>query len=532
MTTERGGAPSVEWGALPPDALADHLTRQRWSGARGTTVTNVRVSAWVPFPLADEGVECAITIVDGSVSGAAVRWQLPLIVRDALTCDAVVVTADGTAVCDATADADFREALRAAIAAGRELAGRDAEGRALRWRVRRIGDDDRLAAHLPSKVGGAEQSNTSLLYGQAAIVKLFRRLESGPQPDVEIGGALAQVRFAHVPALLAAIELEGDDDRCTVLGMAQALVPEARDAWDVAVARARATLAASDGRDEAEARAAAEEEARRLGVVTRRLHDALAAVDDPDFAPRSATPADVHGWVADAARAFDAALEAVGSDGRPAGVERGVGMSDAHAALSELAARGGELRARLDLLAERVGDDAGQRIRHHGDYHLGQVLRASDGTLAVIDFEGEPARPLDERRERHSPLRDVAGMLRSFGYAAAAALREVGEEEPAAGRAREWEAGARAAFLSGYFAPDGADGARAPGRASYLPRERAAADAIVRTFELEKLFYELRYEVRNRPDWLPIPLRGLTALLASTERGDAHAPAPPGGGVR
>jgi maltose alpha-D-glucosyltransferase/alpha-amylase len=527
VTAPRGSVPDLDWGALPPEALAEHLARQRWSGARGTSITDVRVAAWVPFPLADDAAPCAIAIVDGSVNGAPVRWQLPLVVREALTCDPVVVRDDGVPVCDATADAAFREALREALAAGRELEGRDAGGRVVRWRARRVGDDRRLDAPLPSRVGGAEQSNTSLLYGQAAIVKLFRRLESGPQPDVEIGGALAEVRFAHVPALLAVVELVADERR-TVLGMAQALVPQARDAWEVAVAHARATLAAADDQGAAAARAAAEEEARRLGIVTRRLHDALAAVREPDFAPEPATPDDVRGWAADAARAFEQALEAIDA---PEGDADGAGVGDARAALGTLAARGGELRARLERLAARAARDAGQRIRHHGDYHLGQVLRADDGTLAVIDFEGEPARPLEERRRRHSPLRDVAGMLRSFGYAAAAALREVGEDEPTAARAREWEAAARAAFLAGYFEPDGPGAAPAPGRPSYLPRERAAADALVRVFELEKLFYELRYEVRNRPDWLPIPLRGLTALLASTDRDDAAMRTPLGGGA-
>jgi maltose alpha-D-glucosyltransferase/alpha-amylase len=157
--------------------------------------------------------------------------------------------------------------------------------------------------------------------------------------------------------------------------------------------------------------------------------------------------------------------------------------------------------------AERAGDDAGCATRHHGDYHLGQVLRTADGTFYIIDFEGEPAKPLEERRARHSPLRDVAGMLRSFAYAAATAAIERPRDADVAARAAQWEHEARAAFLAGYFAP---------GTGGYLPRERPSADALLTVFELEKAFYELHYELRNRPTWVLIPLAGIARLTHST----------------
>ena len=290
MTAARAGAPQLDWGALPPASLADHLARQRWSGARGAAITDVRVAGWIPFPLAqDDPDPCAIVLVDGRVNGAPVRWQLPLL--------APADAASDLASADATAHAAFRDALRSALATERELSGRTSDGRPLRWRARAVAGGDALAAALPSHVGGAEQSNTSLLYGEAAIVKLFRRLERGPQPDVEIGRALAATRFAHVPALLAVVELdEGNDEPATVLAMAQALVPRARDAWEVVVAHARAALTGgSSGEGIAEA--------RRLGEVTRRLHDALAAVEDAAFAPGPASPPRDRGWAADAGRA-------------------------------------------------------------------------------------------------------------------------------------------------------------------------------------------------------------------------------------
>jgi maltose alpha-D-glucosyltransferase/alpha-amylase len=160
-----------------------------------------------------------------------------------------------------------------------------------------------------------------------------------------------------------------------------------------------------------------------------------------------------------------------------------------------------------------VGADAGAAVRHHGDYHLGQVLRSAAGELFVIDFEGEPARPLAERRLKHSPLRDVAGMLRSFAYAAAFAAR--GAPPAAAGaaaaRAAAWEAAARDAFVGAYFA--------AGGPAPYLPPSDAGAGALLALFELEKLVYEVRYELLNRPDWAGIPLGALARRLTANGGG-------------
>jgi maltose alpha-D-glucosyltransferase/alpha-amylase len=522
MSTRRGDAPRPDWAGLAPAALASYLARQRWSGARGARIDGVRVSAVVPFPLAPHGSAppCAILIVDGLVNGAPTRWQLPLVALPADTPGTAepVLVRDGLGLFEAVAWAVFRDRLREALAEGATLIGEDAAGGEVRWTARAVGDAPWAREPLPSRVGGAEQSNTSLLYGDSTILKLFRRLESGPQPDVEIGAALAAAHFAHVPALRGVLELQLDG-ATTVSGMAQALVPAARDAWAVAVDAARAAVAAPDEAAADAALDAAAHMSRRLGAATRALHDALAAVPDEDFAPQRATPADVDRWVAAAGAAFDDALAAV----MPSTAEayETAAFDAARTALESLAERRAELRAHLDGLGASVGEDAGQRIRHHGDYHLGQVLVDAYGDYAIIDFEGEPARPLAERRARHSALRDVAGMLRSFGYAAGAALTgdAVGATHLARGAA--WERATRGAFVAGYFA-----GSHATGdghvRADYLPASRAHADALLRVFELEKLFYELRYEVRNRPDWLPIPMRGLTALLSD----DATASSP------
>lgn len=549
-------------GVLADRAVAAYVARQRWSGAKAGPPRDVRVETLVPLEAApfDAVGPAVVALVRGVVGGRAVRWQLPLVSRAAprLAREAVDVVLwsgrDPHAVCDGTLDPAFRLALLEALARGAALGGADGP----RWRgvpldaegaTRLAEAHARAAARAEaadvarvSRVLGAEQSNTSMTFGDDVIVKLFRRLEPGVQPDVEIGAVLARRGFPHAPRLLGTLVLE-DDEGETVAGMAQALVRGAADAWAHAVEAARRCADAADDAAAHAAAAAYGEEARRLGGVTRALHDALAATDERSdaFGMVPATAADVARW-ADATRASLASA------------------LDAPAA----AARADAVRAAIDACVAAVGDDAGAMIRHHGDYHLGQVLRGADGSLHVIDFEGEPARPLAERRARHAALRDVAGMLRSYGYAAATAERATpdgapGAERPAeasagaadgdrvarAARLAHWEGTARSAFLAGYLdgahdrahdgahdgvapARQGADAGAAADRPAYLPGARTATAALVRLFELEKVCYEVRYELANRPDWLPIPVAGLARLLdaprvpaAADVRGDA-----------
>jgi trehalose synthase-fused probable maltokinase len=163
-------------------------------------------------------------------------------------------------------------------------------------------------------------------------------------------------------------------------------------------------------------------------------------------------------------------------------------------------------------VAAAIGGDAGTLIRHHGDYHLGQVLRSGDGNFMIIDFEGEPARPIPERRTRNSALRDVAGMLRSFSYAAAMAAPGSERASAAALRTRRlaWEKMVHDRFLEGYFADP---------NATFLPQERANSDRLVMLFELEKVFYELAYEINNRPVWIGVPLAGAARRLGVPSAG-------------
>ncbi|GJG85137.1 aminoglycoside phosphotransferase [Gemmatimonadetes bacterium T265] len=462
--------------AVPADRLAAYLAGRRWSGARGGELHVLGGgSAGVVFHEPSVQLFVERVRVDG---GAPYELLMPLVVRPVTHAD-VPPAADrladdgGTAVFDATFDAEFRLRLLDALRGAAAFAG-DAV-------VARAPDPDAIPSVRTSRVGTVEQSNTSIVYDGAIILKLFRRVEVGENPDVEIGRFLTERGFAHVPRLYGTVTLRRAGGEATI-AMAQALVPGAEDAWAYAV---RAAGDALGGRADAAAYAA---EAGRLGAVTRALHDALAGdAAHADFAPEPARLDDVRRWAAGAHAAYDAMHVAADA----AGTRLPGAVLDRAGAL-----------APVDAAAAEAGDDAGTAIRHHGDYHLGQVLRAADGRLFVVDFEGEPARPLAERRRKHSPLRDVAGMLRSFAYAAAFAARERATD---AAHGAAWERAARDAFVAAYFGP---------GPAPYLPRARAHADALVRLFELEKLFYELRYELQNRPDWVGIPLAGLARLAA------------------
>jgi len=326
-----------------------------------------------------------------------------------------------------------------------------------------------------SRLMGAEQSNTSLVYDERVILKLFRRLQPGHNPEVEVTQALGAQGFSRVAAPLANLRV-GDFD----LAVLQPFLAGAAEGWALALTSLRDLFGMHDTQsvpvidpdapppvaDPAQAGGDFSGEAARLGTMTGGMHVALA-----DAFGRH--PADPKIWAASIARQ----LEAVGVDD-----------VDHDAAL-----------AVLDRMAVA---EPGPAIRVHGDYHLGQVLRTDAGWY-VLDFEGEPARSLDERRRPTSALKDVAGMLRSFHYAAAVARTERDSEELDQ-LAAAWEDRNRQAFLRGYM--------RAAGPGGIVADDTRSFDAVLAGFELEKAVYELGYERAHRPDWEPIPLAALRRL--------------------
>jgi maltokinase len=304
------------------------------------------------------------------------------------------------------------------------------------------------------------------------FLKLYRRLEAGPNPELELLRALAAQRFPNAPALQGALETAGPPVE-TALASVTAFVPSAGGGWELTLE--------SLGDDPSWL----PERAWRLGEVTAGLHTSLAASDvDPHLAPEEPS--------AEALGLLAAAI-----DEEIASTFATLPEDDA---LGAVAHRAEDLRDLVQELA--AAGPSGLAIRTHGDYHLGQVLWTTDGDWVVIDFEGEPARSLPERRRKRSPVRDLAGMTRSFAYAADTGLLLQGHVPPDG-----WVDACREAFLEGYL--DSAD-------ERLLPPSRSGFDRLLALFEVEKLVYELRYEARNRPDWASIPVVGLLRLLEPT----------------
>ena len=315
---------------------------------------------------------------------------------------------------------------------------------------------------------GAEQSNTSIVYDDALVLKAFRRVEAGDNPELEMLRFLSARDFPHVAELGGWYQYEGELMDAT-FGVVQRFVANARDGWE---------LALDELADDPERFVA---RLRDLGAVIGRMHTVLAS-DPTDLAFAPEEPSDES--LALLTATIDEEIERVFLE-----------LPDTEA-VAPIAGRGAEVRDRLQLLSH-VGA-RGKVIRTHGDLHLGQTMLGDDGWV-VLDFEGEPARPLIERRRKRSPLRDVAGMLRSFAYAASASDMQRGHPAP-----EGWEERAREAFLGGYL--EAVD-------AVLMPPGEAATRTMLSIFELEKAVYELRYELNNRPDWVGIPVAGIVRLL-------------------
>jgi maltokinase len=315
---------------------------------------------------------------------------------------------------------------------------------------------------------GAEQSNTSIVFDEELILKVFRRLEAGINPELEVLRFLTEHSFENIAELFGWYAYAGRQMDAT-LGILQRFVPDAPDGW----ARALDTMGSQS--DDFLATV------RRLGEVIGAMHTTLGSDShDPSFCPEE-TSAESLGLLT---ATVDEEIESVFLD-----------LPEDVPELEPIRGRGEEVRERLRLLTNLGG--TGRVIRAHGDFHLGQTLWAGDDWV-ILDFEGEPARSLPERRRKRSPLRDVAGILRSFSYAASAGPLLRGVEPPA-----DWESRARAQFLEGY---------RDTVEQSLVP-SGTSMDKLLSVFELEKSVYELRYELNNRPDWVRIPVAGIVRML-------------------
>jgi maltokinase len=362
--------------------------------------------------------------------------------------------AGGRIAYDALHDADLTKPLLAAIASNANLGP---------LQLRRVEGAD-FETDLDSLVLTGEQSNTSLVFGEESILKVFRRLSPGPNPDLEVTTALHSLGSPQVAEPLGWIEtrLEGVPTSLAILSRYLRL---ATDGWTLAATSVRDLYASPDLRA-ADAGGDFSGEARRLGAATAQVHADLAAA----FGTDELGPEAVGELTERMFRKADLAVAAVPELGKHADM-----IGDAYAALAKL---------RGPFPVQRV----------HGDYHLGQVLRTETGWV-VLDFEGEPATPLAQRRARSSALRDVAGMLRSFDYAARHQLIGHPDQVALNDVARDWVRRNAAAFCAGYAEAGGLD--------------PEANQVLLTALQLDKAVYEVLYEARHRPSWLSIPLDSL-----------------------
>ncbi|MDB4877529.1 MAG: trehalose synthase [Gemmatimonadetes bacterium] len=488
--------------ALSSDDLLRFLGKQRWFAAKGAAVSGARVRDMVVLPWGDGAFGIARIAV--RIADAEEVYQLPVAARKARpdgTPDVAIIDTGDVTLLDAVHDPDFRAGLASAVASGVTVAGPSG----VTWVTGPIGAKRVTLGDNPvTKVGAAEQSNTSIVIGDRAIMKLFRVLKPGVHPDVEVAHFLTtRTDFRNTPALIASVAFASDDERMTA-GMVQEYLAGSTDAWSYALERGKEYFSAPPNRDAPNTFA---DDAKRLGAITRTMHEALASDDDdPAFAPEPVSHEDIDRWAHRAQQSIRDSL---------ALLERQVSSPDFPkervAEAQALVRRGDHYIGWVDEIDDQLGDDLGSSIRVHGDYHLGQVLHTAQGDFMIIDFEGEPSKSLAERREKTSPLRDVAGMLRSFAYAAATLAMSVDKKIDAATRelrSARWERDVRTAFLAGYLG----DPAERDDHPDVLPEEEVHVRQLITLFETEKAFYELAYELNNRPAWAWIPMRGISKL--------------------
>lgn len=432
--------------------LPEYLAAQRWFAGSE------------PPAAADVGIDRARRLWEGAsgqelwqllITVAGASYQLVLGVRPAGEAAeflhgheaSVLGSGEGVYAYDAVWDAEMARELLVVASAGAQSAER-------------------------ARPMSAEQSNTSIVYDDRLILKVFRRLRRGRNPDVEVTEALSAAGFSHVAAPL----VQWHDDEYD-LAFGQQFLAGGAEGWALALTSLRDLYTSTDCHLPADAGGDFAAEACRLGRMTAQMH--LALRDVFGSAPAGLAAA---GWT----RLVD---------GLPARLRRA-----GERAGRDLLSPAGPMMERLHTVS-----DPGPAHRVHGDYHLGQVMRTDTGWY-VLDFEGEPARPVEERLAPASPLKDITGMLRSFHYASRHALveRAVADWAEMVPMARAWEAHNRQAFLDGYQAE--------PGASSLLP-DPAVSAAVMSAYELDKALYELDYELSHRPEWVSIPLDALERLV-------------------
>ena len=457
------------------DKLAELLRawvpQQRWFAGKARDFSDLKLhdAVLLTAPGAEDLVLDVIVAVDYD-DGHTEQYQVPL-TNGSPEADGFVGELDGVALVDATHVPAAAQLLGGLTHSAAERL--TARGDTL---IRRpVGDED-LDLSDPRRMT-AEQSNTSVVFGDRLIFKLFRRLEAGENPDVEVTRALTEAGYPNAPRQRGAFGIRHADESVTALGVLADFVPGGREGWALATTEV-GRIAAGESADPQR-----REQFQQLGRAVADMHGALART----LGRRDAAAEDLGAWV-DAMRAQ---VEHVLTTAQRRAPDQTAAVLD----------RRDELLEALNRLADEKA--TGPLTRIHGDLHLGQVLLDPNGRWQLLDFEGEPAKALSERRALAAPLRDVAGMLRSFDYAAASGSGGDLSDVPAA--AAQWRDNVRSGFLSAYL-DEAAEH-------DVLPDDDASVAAQLDAFELDKAVYELGYELANRPEWVPIPVGGITRVL-------------------
>jgi maltose alpha-D-glucosyltransferase / alpha-amylase len=498
------------------------LREQRWF--RGKAREMVTVEAYDHGVLAPAGGPRMLLLFlqVRYTEGQPERYFLPLTPRapqrDAVPAVTVISDKGEFRLYPALEDRDAALALLDAI--GAESVLESARGRLVGHRTAAF--ERHADSRTPVRPVGAEQSNTSIVYGDGLILKVFRKVEPGENPDIELSRYLLErTAFRHLPELAGWMSYDAPGGEAALAGLFE-FVPGGKDAWEftlkgldrffAAASRSAADPTTTAGREALRRMAGTYFDAvRRLGVVTGELHAALATPsDDARFSPEVVTAHDVDRWSEAFQRHVTRVLEDVGRR------LESIPGAFPPAVLNDL---GAVVRAAPDLRYRTLGLrgllDAGcRKTRYHGDFHLGQVLHVEGGEREwiLLDFEGEPARPLSERREKHSPLRDVAGMLRSFDYAIRVAFsaqdpRDLIQRAALETWSEAWLREVRLSYLAGYR--EGVAGA------GVAPEDAEGLEAALAVFELEKAVYELGYEMNNRPSWIWVPVLGIRTIMGA-----------------
>jgi maltokinase len=450
---------------LDGEPLRDWLQHQRWYASKTRAVNAIDLAESVTL---HEDPALVLALAQARfATGTHELYQLPLGIRPEGGDGGAppILQTDGWTVFDALQDPRLALELLRRIDSCDDL--ETAEGR---FSFRRVEHPATLDEHAEVRPMGVEQSNSSVVFDNRLVLKVFRKLEAGINPELELLRFLTAREYPNIAPLHGWYEYDGHSLAAT-LGVVQEFLPDAIDGWELALEEIVSRPEEFLGR------------IGNLGAATAQMHTALASdPGDPAFSPEEPSNESISLLTATIDEDIERIFLRLPDDER----------------LAPISGRGQEVRERLAARAH-IGI-GGKHIRIHGDYHLGQTLQTPRGWV-ILDFEGEPARPLPERRQKRSPLRDVASMLRSFAYTTSAVQLQRGAQAPP-----DFERRARDRFLEHYFAEIDS---------TLLPAGQAAIANMLAIFELEKAIYELRYELDNRPEWVSIPVAGIVRILES-----------------